>query len=304
MQCSRNTVLRLAQHERNGNEPFALSLSKGALVAWLAVVGTFIALAGCARAPVAPPAPVVPSAVTAEELVAKLQEREAAVRTLKALFTVEASGSALKSPQRMEAAFVYQRPGTIRLQTFARLGFPLFDLLLADNQYQLLFPLQGKTQKGLVSELDRKGGIGAPVTLGLQATMGSLGGVILPTEHVSLREENSQYVLDVMTEPGLNRVARRLWFAQKTLEIVRQDLFDASGNLAATMAYQNYRAVGATSAGPLAWPSRVLAEDGLGQARLVLTFHEIIPNPELTPQDWGPLKAEPVAAPSGFKRGN
>jgi outer membrane lipoprotein-sorting protein len=261
-------------------------------------------LAGCAKAPVAPQAPVGPSAVTAEELVAKLQEREAAVRTLKALFTVEASGSALKSPQWMEAALVYQRPGTIRLQTFARMGFPLFDLMLADSQYQLLFPLQGKTQRGLVSELDRKGGVGAPIALGLQATLGSLGGAILSTDHVSLRDENSQYVLDVMAEPGLNRVARRLWFAQKTMEIVRQDLFDASGNLTATMAYQNYRAVGATSAGPLAWPSRVLAEDGLGQARLVLTFHEIIPNPELTPQDWGPLKAEPVVAPSGFKREN
>ncbi len=261
-------------------------------------------LAGCAKAPVAPQAPVGPAAVTAEELVAKLQEREAAVRTLKALFTVEASGSALKSPQWMEAALVYQRPGTIRLQTFARMGFPLFDLMLADSQYQLLFPLQGKTQRGLVSELDRKGGVGAPIALGLQATLGSLGGAILSTDHVSLRDENSQYVLDVMAEPGLNRVARRLWFAQKTMEIVRQDLFDASGNLTATMAYQNYRAVGATSAGPLAWPSRVLAEDGLGQARLVLTFHEIIPNPELTPQDWGPLKAEPVVAPSGLKREN
>lgn len=261
-------------------------------------------LAGCAKALVAPQAPVGPSAVTAEELVARLQEREAAVRTLKALFTVEASGSALKSPQWMEAALVYQRPGTIRLQTFARMGFPLFDLMLADSQYHLLFPLQGKTQRGLVSELDRKGGVGAPIALGLQATLGSLGGAILSSDHVSLRDENSQYVLDVMAEPGLNRVARRLWFAQKTMEIVRQDLFDASGNLAATMAYQNYRAVGATSAGSLTWPSRVLAEDGLGQARLVLTFHEIIPNPELTPQDWGPLKAEPVVAPSGFKREN
>jgi hypothetical protein len=202
----------------------------------------------------------------------------------------------------MEAALVYQRPGTIRLQAFARLGFPLFDLMLADGQYQLLFPLQGKTQKGLVSELDRKGGISAPVLLGLQATMGSLGGGILPTDHVALREENDNYVLDVMTEPDRNRVARRLWFERTTLEIVRQDLYDASGNVVATMAYQSYRAVGATSAGPLTWPSRVLAEDGLGQAKLVLTFHEIIPNPELTSQDWGPLKAEPAVAPSGFKR--
>ena len=292
MPCSRNgRIGRLC----GGVRPYALT-------PWVCLLFAMALLAGCARAPVAPPVPVAPSAVTAEELVAKLQEREAAVRTLKALFTVEASGSALKSPQRMEAALVYQRPGTIRLQAFARLGFPLFDLMLADDQYQLLFPLQGKTQKGPVSELDRKGGVGAPVTLGLQATMGSLGGVILPTDHVSLRDENSQYVLDVMAEPDRNRVTRRLWFAQKTLEVVRQDLFDTAGNLAATMIYQNYRAAGATSAGPLTWPSRVLAEDGLGQARLVLTFHEITPNPDLTSLDWGPLKAEPAVAPSGLKR--
>lgn len=260
-------------------------------------------LAGCAKALVAPQAPGA-QAVTAEELVAKMQEREAAVRTLKALFAVEASGGALKAPQRMEAALVYQRPGTIRLQTFARLGFPLFDLMLTDGQYQLQFPMQGKTQKGLVSELDRKGRVGVPVMLGLQATLGSLGGVILSTDQVYLRDEDSHYVLDVMAEPGRNTVARRLWFERTTLEIVRQDLFDASGSVQATMVYQSYRAVGATSAGPLTWPSRVLAEDSLGQAKLVLTFHEIIPNPALTPQDWGPMRSEPAAAPSGFKREN
>lgn len=259
-------------------------------------------LAGCAKTLVVPPVSVAPSPVTAEELVAKLQEREAAVRTLKAIFTVEASGRAIKSPQRMEAALVYQRPGTIRLQAFARLGFPLFDLRLSDGQYHLLFPLQGKRQDGAIADLDRKGGIGAPVTLGLSAMMGSLGGVIVSTDQVLLREENNQYVLDVMAEPNLNRVARRLWVLQKTLDIVRQDLFDASGNVAATMLYQDSRVVGTTSAGPLTWPSRVLAEDAQGRATLVLTVHDIMPNPELTSQDWGPLKPEPVVAPSGFTR--
>ncbi|TAL12632.1 MAG: hypothetical protein EPO02_01150 [Nitrospirae bacterium] len=275
--------------------PCSRKLRVVVLVAGLAL------LAGCAKAPVVPQAPDA-AVVTAEELVAKLQEREAAMRTLKALFTVEASGSALKSPQRMEVALVYQRSGPIRLQAFARLGFPLFDLMLADGQYHLLFPLQGKTQKGLVSELDRKGGVGAPIALGLQATMGSLGGVILSTDHVSLRSESSHYVLDVMTEPDRSVVARRLWIERKTLEIVRQDVFDAAGGVTATMAYQGYRAAGSTSAGPLTWPSRVLAEDGLGQARLVLTFHEITPNPELTAPDWGPLKADPAVVPSGLKR--
>jgi len=277
MRCSRNSTV-------------------GCLVAALAL------LAGCARAPVAPSVPPARPAVTAEELVAKLREREAAVQTLKALFAVEASGGSLKATQRMEAALVYQRPGTIRLQTFARLGFPLFDLVLADGQYQILFPMQGKTQKGLVSELDRKGGVGAPVTLGLQATLGSLGGAILPTDRVLLHEENGQYVLEIVSQANRDVVARRLWFERTILEIVRQELFDVSGGLQATMVYESYHAIGATTAGPLLWPSRVQAEDGLGQAKLVLTFHEIIPNPELTPQDWGPLRGEPATEPAGPKR--
>jgi hypothetical protein len=107
-----------------------------------------VLLAGCARAPVIPSAPLT---VTAEELVILLREREAAVRTLKAQFAVEASGAALKAPQRMEAALVYRRPGTIRLQTFSRMGFAVFDLMLADGQYHLLFPMQGKSQNGSVA---------------------------------------------------------------------------------------------------------------------------------------------------------
>lgn len=261
-------------------------------------------LAGCARAPIVP-TPPKPTAVTAEELVTKLREREAAVRTLKALFAVEASGGPLKATQRMEAALIYQRPRTIRLQGFARMGFQLFDLTLADGQYHLVFPMQGKSQKGSVSELDHKPGIGTPIILGLQATLGSLDTAILPTDQVSLREEKGQYVLDATSMQNGATVARRLWFDQTTLEIVRQEVFDANGIVQATMVYQNYRAVGTTSAGPLTWPSRVQAEDGLGQAKMVLTFREVIPNPALTAEDWGsPVGSEPAGEQPAPKREN
>jgi outer membrane lipoprotein-sorting protein len=255
--------------------------------AFFSLISGLVLLAGCARAPVMPAAPLITSA---EELVTLLREREAAVRTLKVQFAVEASGTALKGPQRMEAALVYRRPGTIRLQTFSRMGFAVFDLVLTDGQYHLLFPMQGKSQKGSVAELDHKDALGAPISLGLQATLGSLGGTLLPTDQVVLREENDQYVLDVMGVSDGGNVARRLWFMRSTLEVARQDLFDASGALQATMVYQDYRAVGSTSAGPLTWPTRVQAEDGLGRTKLVLTVHDVIPNPELTSQDWGSVE--------------
>jgi outer membrane lipoprotein-sorting protein len=137
--------------------------------------------------------------------------------------------------------------------------------------------------------------------LGLQATLGSLGGVILETDRVSLREEEGQYVLDVISDPSGTTPARRLWFEPSTLEILRQDIFDVAGSRQATMVYQSYRPVGTTPAGPLTWPTRVQAEDSLGQAKLVLTFREIIPNPELTSQDWGPMGVEPVGLPPALK---
>jgi len=275
MRCSPN-----ARIDRVCRGTACCAPTKGLLVG----AAVLLLLAGCARAPVIPSAPPT---VKAEELVALLREREAAVQTLKAQFAVEASGAALKTPQKMEAALVYRRPGTIRLQTFARMGFPLFDLVLTDGQYRLLLPMQGKSQNGSVAELDHKSALGVPISLGLQATLGSLGGTILPTDRVVLREENDQYVLDVLSVSQGGTVARRLWFTRRTLEVARQDLFDASGAVQATMVYQNYRAVGSTSAGPLTWPTRVQAEDGLGRAKLVLTFHDVIPNPELTSQDWG-----------------
>ncbi len=260
-------------------------------------------LAGCARAPMVPSTPPAPAAVTAEELVALLQERGAAIQTMKAQFSVETTGGTLKGPQRLEAALVYQRPGSIRLQTFTRIGIPFFDLLLADDFYQVKFPMNGKSQKGRVAELDRQIGSGAPITLGLQATLGNLSGFsISPTDHVALREEGGQYVLDVIPTGIGEAGARRLWVDRGTLEVNRQEFLGASGELTATVMFQDYRAVGSAAGRRLMRPYLVRAEHVRSQTVLVLTFREIVPNPELTPQDWGSLGPEPKAeqaAPKG-----
>ena len=255
-----------------------------------------ILLAGCARTLVGSPLPPPPPVVTAEELVTLLRERGAAIQTMKAQLLVEATGGTLKGTQRMEAALVYQRPGSIRLQTFARIGFPVFDLRVADDHYHVTFPMSGKSVKGDVAELGRQASLGTPITLGLQATLGNLSGFsIAPTDQVALREEGGLYVLDVIpTEVGATG-SRRLWFDRGTLEVLRQDFLEASGQLTATMLFQDYRAVGPTTGVPLMRPYLVRAEDVRSQAVLVLTFREIIPNPELTPRDWGRIEPEPLA---------
>ena len=259
-------------------------------------------IAGCARAPVVPSVPHVPAALTAEELVSVLREREAAIRTMKAQFSVVATGASIKGIHHMEAALVFQRPGSVRLQTFARMGVPVFDLVLVDGHYQIKIPLQGKSHKGNVADLDRQGVLGTPIVLGLRAMLGNLSNFpVSSTDHVGLREENSQYVLDVYpTEVGKVGV-RRLWIDRRTLEIVRHDYLGESGEVQARITFQDYRQVGVISGRPLSRPYLVRAEEVRGQTKLVLTFHEIIPNPDLTPLDWGVSGSEPTADLTGMK---
>lgn len=63
----------------------------------------------------------------------------------------------------------------------------------------------------------------------------------------------------------------------------------------ATMVFQDYRAIGMADGQTLMRPYLVRAEDKRSQASLVLTYREILPNPELTPQDWGRPVQEPKA---------
>jgi hypothetical protein len=130
--------------------------------------------------------------------------------------------------------------------------------------------------------------MGMPIRLGLQAIVGSLNGSpILPTDHVTFRAEGSHYVLDVIQAGDGATGARRLWFDRGSLEVIRQEFFDAAGILTTTITYQDYRVVSSTATGPLMRPYLVRAENVRDQARLVLSFREIVPNPALTPQDWG-----------------
>lgn len=261
--------------------------------AWITVLCGLVLLAGCARAPVTPPKPVAPApaAVTAEDLVVLLQERSAAIRTMKALLSVEATGGSIKGTQRLDATLLYQRPGSLRLQAFARLGFPVLDLTLVDDLYQVKLPMNGKLLKGHLTDLDRQGAqnsMGTPITLALQATMGNLTVFsISPADQLVLREEDGSYVLDVIPA-GTGEVGmRRLWFDRGTLEVIRQDFLSVAGELTATIVFQDYRAVGTTAKGRLMRPYLVRAEDKRSQALLVLNYREIILNPEVVPQDWG-----------------
>ena len=272
----------------------------------LALAAWFILSAGCARVSRPPSAAPPPAALSAEELVTRLQERGAAIQTLRAQFSIEATGKDIKGTQRMEAALIYQRPNLVRLRTFARIGLPIFDLILINDRYQIKIPMQGKFLTGRVADLDHQSGVGPSVLLGLQATLGNLNGTtVLATDRLTLHEAEGLYVLEVIPSEEGVAAARRLWFDQGTLELVREELLGSSGQTQATVIFEDYRPVGSTAANAkgqtvaIVRPYLVRAEDANGRAKLVLTFREIVPNPSLSPQDWGTPENEPLA---GFPR--
>jgi outer membrane lipoprotein-sorting protein len=261
---------------------------------------------GCTTVSRPPSAAPPPPMLTAQELVARLQERGAVIQTLKAQFSIEATGKEIKGTQRMEAAMIYQRPNQIRLRTFARIGFPIFDLMLIDDRYQMKIPMQGKLLNGRVTDLDQHQGLGPSILLGVQATLGNLNGAtVSATDHLTLHDEAGQYVLEVT--PSVNGSGgRRLWFDQGTLELVREEFLDSAGQTQATIVFLDYRPVGSVAADSkgqvveIVRPYLVRAEDASGRAKLVLTFREIVPNPELSPEDWGVTAAMPLAESPGL----
>ena len=126
--------------------------------------------------------------------------------------------------------------------------------------------------------------------------------VVGPQEQVRLREDGDQYRLDVSTGLGKNgaapMVTRRIWFDRRNLLVVREEKISPAGDIEATMQFDDYRAVGSETAGPVnmaesAAAKRILRPfvihmtDGQGSGSLHVTFHELIPNEPIKPSELG-----------------
>jgi outer membrane lipoprotein-sorting protein len=247
---------------------------------------------------------------TAEQLAALLRERQAEIRSMKGLFRVQISGLGLPIAQRLEGSVLFRRPNTYRLQGFDRMGSPLFDLTRGDDSYRLRLPTMGRVYNGPLVDLDRAERMGVPLRLTLLAMSGLIG-----TESVSkgdslvLQEDDDRYRLDVLGPTG-GGATRRLWFDRRSLLVIREDRFSPSGELEATVQFEDFRPIavspndhasgripGQTSGEPMSAvhggegqivkPFRITIQDGRGQGTLLLTFHEIVPNPTLDPTDLG-----------------
>jgi hypothetical protein len=242
-------------------------------------------LSGCAL--FAPREDVQLKQATVGELTALLSQREAAIRTMKGLFSAKVQGGIIPIASRVEGALYYRRPNAMRLRGFTAVGSELFEFVQVEDQFRLRLPTMGRVLFGSSSDMGEMGKLARPFQLSVWAMGGVLGtGTIAKNETVTLMEEGDRYRLEVVgpSSSGAQFLRRRLWFERQTLYVVREDRLTESGAVEATIQYEDFRAIGD---GRFLRPFKIVLEDGRGQGSVQVTFHEMIPNQPVNAADLG-----------------
>jgi hypothetical protein len=242
-----------------------------------------VTLSGCAL--FTPREEVQLKQATVGELTALLSQREAAIQTMKGLFSAKVRGGIIPIASRVEGSVYYRRPNAMRLRGFTAVGGELFEFVQAGDQFRLRLPTMGRVLSGSPSDMSEMGKLARSFQLSVWAMGGVLGtGTIAKNESVTLVEEGDRYRLEVSgpSPSGVQLMRRKLWFERQTLHVVREDRFTESGAVEATIQYEDFRAIGD---GRLLRPFQILLEDGKGQVSVQVTFHEMIPNQPLTAGD-------------------
>jgi outer membrane lipoprotein-sorting protein len=253
-------------------------------------------LSGCAL--FAPREEVRLKQATVKELVDVLSQREAAIRTMKGLFSAKVRGGIIPIASRVEGAMYYRRPNAMRLRGFTAVGSELFEFVQANDYFRLRLPTIGRVLSGSPSDMSEMGKLARPFQLSVWAMGGVLGtGTIAKDETVTLVEEGDRYRLEVSgpSSNGASIMRRLLWFERQTFLVVREERLTESGAVEATIQYEDFRAIGEgeaiSSAGDkrLLRPFKISLTDGKGQGSVEVTFHEMIPNQPLTATDLAQL---------------
>ena len=273
--------------------------------AWRAAFGTAVCvllLAGCTLFRSGPEMPL--KQATAEELMALLHQREAAIQSMKGLFSAKVRGGMIPIASRVEGTVYYRRPNALRLRGFTPIGGELFEFVQVDDLYKLRLPTMGRVLIGRESEMEDMGKFARPFQLSIWAVSGVLGTSSLGTgETVKLAEDGDRYRLDVYAAPNgavpERLLVRRLWFERRTLLVVREDRLGEDGGVDATIHYEDFRPLEnqagrslpakSAAASLLIRPFKISLEDGRGLGSVQVMFHEMLPNQPIKVEDLGQL---------------
>jgi len=239
---------------------------------------------------------------TAEELTSLLRQREAAIHTMKGLFTAKVRGGLIPIASRVEGTVHYRRPNALRLRGFTSVGSELFEFVQTDDRYTLKLPTMGRVLVGRQSEVGDMGKLARPFQLSVWAMGGVLGiGSIADGETVKLVKERDRYRLDVYAVAGgvsgHPLPVRRLWFDRRTLLVVQEDRLAMNGEVDASIQYEDFRILDDPEGKPvpvktagvsqLLRPFKISLEDGQGRGSVQVTFHEMLANQAVKAEELG-----------------
>ncbi|MBX3326175.1 MAG: hypothetical protein U0223_20545 [Nitrospira sp.] len=264
------------------------------------LLGPLVLLSGCAM--LGPKEEIPLKRVTVEDLTVLLRQRDAAVHSMKGLFSAKVRGGLIPILSRVEGTVYYRRPNALRLKGFTPFGGELFDFVQADEWYKLRLPLEGKVYAGDQADLKDQGSLARFSQLSAWAVGGLFGANALARDETAkLVLEKGLYRLDVYgVARGVGHssrsLLRRLWFDRRLL-VVQEDRLGEGGEIEATIHYDDFRpldAGGAASSQALAdadtrllRPFKISLEDGRGQGAVQVTFHELHQNQAITAEDLG-----------------
>ncbi len=277
MLCWRSAKGKLKKIKSGVVGPLAVSL----------LVLSVATLSGCAL--FTPREEVQLKKATVGELTTLLSQREAAIQTMKGLFSAKVRGGIIPIASRVEGSLYYRRPNAMRLRGFTAVGGELFEFVQAGDQFRLRLPTMGRVLSGSPSDMSEMGKLARPFQLSVWAMGGLLGtGAIAKNETVTLVEDGDRYRLEVSgpSPNGAQIMRRQLWFERQTLLVVREARFTESGAVEATIQYEDFREIGD---GRLLRPFQILLEDGKGQGSVQVTFHEMTPNQPVSATDLAQL---------------
>ena len=246
-----------------------------------------------------PKAPAIVQTVTPEELVARLNQRWAALDSLNA--TVEIQASVLKSKEGLAKDYttfrghiLMRKPRMLRvLGQVPVLGTRMFDLASDGRSFTLFIPSKNLAVEGLNSvekksanrlENLRPGFFqDAMVVRGLEPD--DLYSVVADSETIEDAARKHlftvpEYILSISRpNPGSRQLTpvRVVVFRRDDLLPYQQDMYDKNGNLETQVEYANYQDFDSVR-----YPSTITIKRPLDDYQIVMTVEKVVENQTLT----------------------
>ena len=246
-----------------------------------------------------PKAPLVTQTATPEELVARLNQRWAALESLNV--TVEMQASTLKSKEVVARDYttfrghiLMRKPELLRvLGQVPVLGTRMFDMASDGKNFTLFIPSKNKAVKGSNARKKKSANqienlrpgffFDAMVVRGLKPD--DLYAVVSDSETVEDAARKHlftvpEYILSISrSKPGSQQLTpvRVVVFHRDDLLPYQQDLFDSEGNLETEVDYADYKDFDSVK-----YPSTIIIKRPLEELQVVLTVESVKENMTLT----------------------